>query len=59
MKMTGLILLILGIIGVAVSFSIPGLIGFFVFLLSLLCIIASILLLIKAKKRRSRSYSFR
>ncbi|EUJ32009.1 hypothetical protein MFLO_07462 [Listeria floridensis FSL S10-1187] len=59
MKITGLILLILGIIGAAVSFSIPGLVGFAVFLISLIMIVLSIIFLVKAKNRRNTSYSFR
>ncbi|EUJ19750.1 hypothetical protein ACSMFR_10035 [Listeria aquatica] len=59
MKVTGLLLLIVGIIGIAVSFSISGLVGFGTFLVSLILTVLGIVLLIKVKNRRRRSYSFR
>ncbi|WP_240422291.1 hypothetical protein [Listeria costaricensis] len=53
------ILFILGLIGIGVSFSIPGLIGFFTFLLGLVLAILGVIAIVRAKKKRSRSYSFR
>ncbi|WP_239255852.1 hypothetical protein [Listeria ilorinensis] len=59
MKVMRIILFILGLIGIGVSFSIPGLIGFFTFLLGLVLAILGMIAIVRAKKKRSRSYSFR
>ncbi|MBC2299236.1 hypothetical protein HCX57_07410 [Listeria welshimeri] len=58
MKLAGLVLLLIGLIGFGVSFSIVGLIGFGVCIISLILIIAGIFVMIRSKKRRKRSYTY-
>ncbi|HAA8956200.1 TPA_asm: hypothetical protein GZP37_04080 [Listeria monocytogenes] len=58
MKLAGLVLLLIGLIGFGFSFSITGLIGFGVFIISIILVIAGIFAMIRSKKRRKRSYSY-
>ncbi|MBC6296914.1 hypothetical protein HCJ45_07315 [Listeria sp. FSL L7-1517] len=58
MKLAGLVIFLVGLIGFGVSFSISGLIGFGVCIISLILIITGIFTMIRSKKRRKRSYSF-
>ncbi|MBF2631027.1 hypothetical protein [Listeria seeligeri] len=58
MKLTGLVILLVGLIGFGFSFSITGLIGFGVCIISLILVITGIFAMIRSKKRRKRSYSY-
>ncbi|MBC1756521.1 hypothetical protein HB838_10425 [Listeria seeligeri] len=58
MKLTGLVILLVGLISFGFSFSITGLIGFGVCIISLILVIAGIFVMIRSKKRRKRSYSY-
>ncbi|MBA5828218.1 hypothetical protein H3259_26610 [Escherichia coli] len=58
MKLAGLVLLLIGLIGFGISFSITGLIGFGVCIISIILVIAGIFAMIRSKKRRKRSYSY-
>ncbi|EAD6789318.1 hypothetical protein AAT24_11465, partial [Listeria monocytogenes] len=52
------VLLLIGLIGFGFSFSITGLIGFGVCIISIILVIAGIFAMIRSKKRRKRSYSY-
>ncbi|HAC2000253.1 TPA_asm: hypothetical protein GJA08_10935, partial [Listeria monocytogenes] len=54
MKLAGLVLLLIGLIGFGFSFSITGLIGFGVCIISIILVIAGIFTMIRSKKRRKR-----
>ncbi|AHI56666.1 hypothetical protein ACP0AK_08770 [Listeria ivanovii] len=58
MKIAGLVILLVGLIGFGFSFSITGLIGFGICIISLILVIAGIFTMIRSKKRRKRSYSY-
>ncbi|MBC1545350.1 hypothetical protein HCB33_09085 [Listeria sp. FSL L7-0233] len=58
MKLASLVVLLVGLIGFGFSFSITGLIGFGVCIISLILVAAGILAMIRSKKRRKRSYSY-
>ncbi|EAG7070395.1 hypothetical protein BLF92_05430 [Listeria monocytogenes] len=58
MKLAGLVLLLIGLIGFGFSFSITRLIGFGVCIISIILVIAGIFAMIRSKKRRKRSYSY-
>ncbi|EMS6289506.1 hypothetical protein WKY27_001704 [Listeria monocytogenes] len=58
MKLAGLVLLLIGLIGFGFSFSITGLIVFGVCIISIILVIAGIFAMIRSKKRRKRSYSY-
>ncbi|MCD2248977.1 hypothetical protein LAX74_011235 [Listeria marthii] len=58
MKLASLVVLLIGLIGFGFSFSITGLIGFGVCIISLIFIVAGIFAMIRSKKRRKRSYSY-
>ncbi|EJE2802387.1 hypothetical protein M4H14_001809 [Listeria monocytogenes] len=58
MKLAGLVLLLIGLIAFGFSFSITGLIGFGVCIISIILVIAGIFAMIRSKKRRKRSYSY-
>ncbi|PZG39208.1 hypothetical protein C1910_04805 [Listeria ivanovii] len=58
MKIAGLVILLVGLIGFVFSFSITGLIGFGICIISLILVIAGIFTMIRSKKRRKRSYSY-
>ncbi|HDT9732083.1 TPA: hypothetical protein REC87_000381 [Listeria monocytogenes] len=58
MKLAGLVLLLIGLIGFGFSFCITGLIGFGVCIISIILVIAGIFTMIRSKKRRKRSYSY-
>lgn len=53
MKLAGLVLLLIGLIGFGFSFSITGLIGFGVCIISIILVIAGIFTMIRSKKRRN------
>lgn len=58
MKLASLVVLLVGLIGFGFSFSITGLIGFGVCIISLILVTAGIFAMIRSKKRRKRSYSY-
>ncbi|EBD1473636.1 hypothetical protein [Listeria monocytogenes] len=58
MKLAGLVILLIGLIGFGFSFSITGLIGFGVCIISVILVIAGIFAMIRSKKRRKRAYSY-
>ncbi|MBC1330363.1 hypothetical protein [Listeria booriae] len=58
-KLIGLLLLILGIVGFGFSFSITGMVGFITCLVSVAFVVFGILFMIRAKRKRNRSYSYR
>ncbi|EUJ46780.1 hypothetical protein [Listeria riparia] len=58
-KLIGILLLILGIFGFGFSFSISGIVGFITCLLSVVFVVFGILFMIRAKRKRNRSYSYR
>ncbi|MBC2330172.1 hypothetical protein QJV03_13270 [Listeria swaminathanii] len=58
MKLASLVVLLVGLIGFGFSFSITGLIGFGVCIISLIFIVAGIFAMIRSKKSRKRSYSY-
>ncbi|EFR87030.1 hypothetical protein IBB80_06615 [Listeria marthii] len=58
MKLASLVVLLVGLIGFGFSFSITGLIGFGVCIISLILVAAGIFAMIRSKKRRKRSYSY-
>ncbi|MBF2489277.1 hypothetical protein [Listeria marthii] len=58
MKLASLVVLLVGLIGFGFSFSITGLIGFGVCIISLILVAAGIFAMIRSKKRSKRSYSY-
>ncbi|EAH4076792.1 hypothetical protein EDX87_13010 [Listeria monocytogenes] len=58
MKLAGLVILLIGLIGFGFSFSITGLIGFGVCIISVILVVAGIFAMFRSKKRRKRAYSY-